>query len=168
MRFMVFDLPAHPGTYRERYRGLRAVLATGGDAHVQAIEQRTLRDEASLRTLLDQTVRQGGEGLMLRRWDSPHRPGRSADLLKYKPEQDDDARVVGHLPGQGRHAGAMGALLVETPQGLRFRLGTGFSDAQRRQPPAIGSWVSYRYRSRTEAGVPRFATFLRARPDLVD
>ena len=163
MRYMVFDLPAHPGTFRERHRALSTVLT--GD-RLQAVEQASAPDAAALRARLERTVRHGGEGLILHRWDAVYRAGRSPALLKYKPEPDADARVVGHLPGQGRHAGVMGALLVETPEGVRFRVGSGFSDAQRREPPAVGSWVTYRYRGRTEAGIPRFATFLRLRPDL--
>ena len=68
---------------------------------------------------------------------------------------------MGHEPGKGRYAGVMGALELETPEGLRFRLGTGFSDAQRRDPPPLGSWVTYRYRELTPAGKPRFASFVR-------
>ena len=60
----------------------------------------------------------------------------------------------------------LGALLVECADGKRFRVGSGFSDAQRRNPPAIGSWISYRYRGLHDSGIPRFATFLRERPDL--
>ena len=55
----------------------------------------------------------------------------------------------------------MGALELQTPAGLRFRLGTGFSDAQRSDPPPIGSLVTYRYRDLTPSGRPRFASFLR-------
>ena len=57
----------------------------------------------------------------------------------------------------------MGALLLEMPGGQRFALGTGFTDAQRADPPAIGSVVIYRYRDRTPKGLPRFAAFLRVR-----
>lgn len=163
MRYMVFDLPAHAGTFRERHRAL-ATLLTGD--RLQAVEQASVADPAALRARLERTVRNGGEGLMLHRWDASYRAGRSPALLKYKPEPDADARVVGHLPGQGKHVGVMGALLVETPEGVRFRVGSGFTDEQRRQPPAVGSWVTYRYRGLTEAGIPRFATFLRMRPDL--
>ena len=81
-------------------------------------------------------------------------------LLKIKPVQDDDARVVGHLPGKGRHAGRMGALLLELPDGQSFALGTGFTDAQRESPPAVGSQVIHRYRDHTARGLPRFASFL--------
>ena len=75
-----------------------------------------------------------------------------------------EALVVGHQPGQGRLAGMTGALIVQTPQGQRFALGSGLTDALRREPPPVGSWVTYRYRDRTPKGIPRFATFLRVRP----
>jgi len=57
----------------------------------------------------------------------------------------------------------MGALRVRTPAGRQFLLGTGFSDAARAAPPAPGSIVTYRHRGHTEAGLPRFASFLRVR-----
>jgi DNA ligase 1 len=82
-----------------------------------------------------------------------------------KTHEDAEARVVGHLPGKGRHLGRMGALLVETPAGIRFRLGTGFTDAQREHPPSVGEWVTYRFRGVSGNGVPRFASFMRVRPD---
>ena len=59
--------------------------------------------------------------------------------------------------------GQMGGLLLETPDKKRFTLGTGFSQADRRTPPAVGSWVTYRYRERTPQGIPRFASFVRVR-----
>ena len=78
---------------------------------------------------------------------------------------DAEARVLAHMPGQGKHAGKMGALWVETPEGVRFKLGTGFTDAERRDPPAIGSWVTYRFRgTHAGSGAPRFASYLRAAP----
>jgi len=76
---------------------------------------------------------------------------------------DDEARVVAHLPGKGRLSGKLGALLLELPSGQRFALGTGFTDAQRADPPPIGSLVTYRYRDHTPQGLPRFASFLRVR-----
>jgi DNA ligase-1 len=42
-------------------------------------------------------------------------------------------------------------------------LGSGLSDAQRRDPPPVGAWVTYRYRERTPSGLPRFASFVRVR-----
>jgi DNA ligase 1 len=47
----------------------------------------------------------------------------------------------------------------------RFKLGTGFSDADRKSPPAVGSTVTYRFRGLNDSGIPRFASFMRVRED---
>ena len=107
----------------------------------------------------------GGEGLMLHRADAPVAAGRSDWLLKLKPEHDAEATVLAHEPGKGRWAGVMGALLLETPDGVRFKLGTGFTEAQRRHPPPVGARVTYRYLDITPAGKPRFASFVRLAED---
>ena len=73
------------------------------------------------------------------------------------------AKVLAQLPGAGKYQGMMGSLLVVTPEGQRFRLGTGFSDEQRAHPPAIGSIITYQYRGYTSSGLPRFPSFLRVR-----
>ncbi|MBX3587583.1 MAG: DNA ligase [Ramlibacter sp.] len=167
MTFMVFDLPTQAGSFRERAAALQKLLPAGGaPGGLAAVAHSTVHDADSLDRLMRRTVREGGEGLMLHRWDALYRAGRSPDLLKYKPTQDADARVLGHVPGQGKLAGMLGALLVETPDGVRFRIGTGFSQAQRREPPAVGSWISYHHRGETDRGVPRFASFARVRADL--
>lgn len=166
MRFMVFDLPAQSGSFDERLPILQATVARIDQAWVEAVAQRRVPNEEALRALLLRTVRAGGEGLMLHRGSAPYRSGRSDDLIKLKTHDDAEARVVAHVPGKGRHAGHMGALLVETPQGQRFRLGTGFSDADRRDPPPVGTWVTYRFRGTHDSGLPRFASYLRVRADM--
>ena len=165
IRFMVFDLPAHPGSFDERLPVLQATVARIGQPWVQAVAQQRIANDAALQALLARTVRAGGEGLMLHRGASLYRAGRSDDLIKVKTHDDAEARVVAHLPGKGKHADRLGALLVEMPSGQRFKLGTGFSDAQREAPPAIGSWVTYRFRGQHDSGLPRFASFVRVRQD---
>ena len=165
VRFMVFDLPAHPGRFTERIQAYQTLVQQLNQPWVQAVAQGRVSSHAELMARLDRLVKAGGEGLMLHRGDSLYRAERNDDLLKVKTHDDAEARVLQHLPGQGRHAGRMGALLVETPEGVRFRLGTGFTDAQRKHPPALGEWVTYRFRGVNESGVPRFASFVRLRPD---
>jgi len=165
IRYMVFDLPAHPGPFDERLPALQRLLAELGVTWVQAVAQRQVANRAALLALFRKTVDGGGEGLMLHRGNSLYRAERNDDLLKLKPYQDAEATVVGHLPGKGKHAGVLGALVVQTPGGLRFSLGSGFSEAQRRDPPPVGSQVTYRYIALSAAGVPRFASFLRLRAE---
>ena len=166
LRYMVFDLPAHPGSFDERLAALRAAVSALDHTWVQAVPQRKVAGDAELQALLREVVRGGGEGLMLHRGASLYRAGRGEDLLKLKTHDDAEARVIAHVPGKGKHAGRLGALMVETPEGRRFALGTGFTDAQRADPPPVGSWVTYRFRGLHEgSGLPRFASFLRVRSD---
>ena len=168
IRFMVFDLPAQKGSFTDRLPELRAVVQKIDKPWVQEVTQFKVTSHLALAKLLTETVRAGGEGLMLHRGASLYQGIRSDDLLKVKPHEDTEARVLEHVTGQGKYAGMLGALLVEMPgengrPGKRFKLGAGLSDEQRREPPAIGSTVSYRYRGFNDSGLPRFATFLRVR-----
>jgi DNA ligase 1 len=165
MRYMVFDLPQHPGTFSQRIPALEAAVSKIGQPWVQAVAQAKVKDHAQLGAQLKATVRQGGEGLMLHRGDSTYQGLRNDDLLKLKLFEDAEAQVVQHLPGKGKYQGELGALLVQTPSGKRFKLGSGLTDAMRRSPPPVGSWVTYRFRGTHDSGLPRFATFLRVRED---
>ena len=168
MRFMVFDLPAAAGPFTERLAGLPGVIDQIGTPWVQAVAQSRLASQAALQALLKQTVKAGGEGLALHRASALYQGVRNDDLLKLKLHDDAEARVVGHIPGKGKYNGQLGALLVEMPAengqtARRFKLGTGLSDIQRQNPPAIGTLVTYRYRGVTDSGLPRFASFMRLR-----
>ncbi|MCZ8177115.1 MAG: DNA ligase [Burkholderiaceae bacterium] len=165
LRYALFDLPGDPRPFAQRAEALAALAASIRQPFVQAVAQRSLADAAALARELDAVVRSGGEGLMLHRAAATWRTGRSADLLKLKPWTDAEGVVVAHLPGRGRHEGRLGALRVRLPDGRSFRLGTGFSDAERASPPPVGSRVSFRHQGRTDDGLPRFASFWRARGD---
>lgn len=165
LRYMLFELTGGDGTFAQRAQALREIVAASRFEALVAVEQQSVEDRAALQRRLAQVVQSGGEGLVLHRADAPYLAGRSDALLKLKPLQDAEAVVVGHLPGRGRHAGAMGALLVRGEDGERFAIGSGFSDVQRADPPRVGAVVTYTYRGRTARGTPRFATFLRVRPD---
>ena len=166
MRFMVFDMPTQSGVFTERIPKIIEAVAAVDRPWVQAVVQSRAPDAAALQVLLNKTVRAGGEGLMLHRGSSLYQGLRSDDLLKVKTHDDTEARVVGHVAGKGKYQGLVGALLLEMPpQGgkppLRFKVGAGLSDADRREPPPVGSLVTYRYRGLNDSGIPRFASFVR-------
>jgi len=165
VRYLIFELPGAAGDFSERVQQMRAIVARAGVPWLEAVGQARVADKAELMQRLDAVLRAGGEGLMLHRADAPYRTGRSDVLLKLKPWQDAEAVVVGHLPGSGKYRGMTGALQMETPDGKRFRIGSGLSDALRRQPPPIGTRITYRYQQLTKNGVPRFPRYLRVRED---
>lgn len=165
MHYMLFDLPGHPGPFTERVPALQAVVERIDQPWVRMIPQIPATTAADVKRRLRLVVKAGGEGLVLHKGDASYRPGRSDDLLKVKPYLDAEAKVLAHVPGQGKYSGLLGALHVESEDGRRFKLGTGFSDADRRNPPPVGAWVTYRYRDLTSSGLPRFASYLRVRAD---
>lgn len=166
IRYMVFDMPVPEYTFDQRLQQLEKLVNNLEIPHLQLVRQFKVSSQAVLMRELDSVVNQGGEGLMLHRGASLYFGGRSDDLLKLKTSEDAEAVVIAHLPGKGKYQGMMGALLVETPEGLRFKIGTGFSDALRANPPPPGALITYKYFGRTINNIPRFASFLRVRHDL--
>ena len=170
LRFMVFDLPGQGGTFTERIPALNGLVSRIDQPWVQAVAQIKLASHQALQAMLLKTVKNGGEGLMLHRGASLYKGQRSDDLLKLKTHEDAEAQVMSHVPGKGKYEGKLGALLVEMPgfdggPTRRFKLGSGFTDAQRRNPPPVGSTVTFRFRGLNDSGIPRFASFMRLRVD---
>jgi len=165
LRFGVFDVPAATGAFAVRIARAERWFADHPTPYAFVIPQHPLRDRRQLQKELSRIERLGGEGVVVRNPSAPYAAGRSAQVLKVKSSQDAEALVITHLPGKGRLSGMMGALLVALPDGTRFRIGSGFTDAQRRQPPAPGTVITFRYRGFHPSGIPRFPSFLRVRSD---
>ncbi len=161
--YQIFELPNTKSTFEARAKRIVEIVKQANLPHLKAVAQFRVNDESALNSRLKQVVKNCGEGLMLHRADAIYTTGRSDVLLKLKPLFDAEAKVISHTLGKGKYAGKLGALVVETPQGVRFKLGTGFSDAERNHPPKIGSIVTYTYKDTTKSGKPKFASFLRVR-----
>ena len=161
VRYMVFELPRAGGTFADRAVRLAELLAHAASGPVEAAPQGRVADATALQRRLDAVVAAGGEGLMLHLASAPVASGRSDVLMKLKPHLDAEAVVVGWRDGTGKYRGQVGALEVESADGRRFFVGSGLSDSSRRDPPPLGSVITYRYRHLTSTGLPRFATFVR-------
>lgn len=163
VRYMVFELPDAPGSFTDRLARMRTLVEQARVPWLRMVPQFRVSSTAELKRRLDTIVKDGGEGLMLHRADAPYRTGRLDVLLKLKPWQDAEATVIGYTPGKGKYLGMIGALDMQMPDGKTFRIGSGLSDALRRNPPPIGTLVTYRYQALTGSGIPRFARYLRVR-----
>ena len=79
--------------------------------------------------------------------------------------------------GTGKYAGLMGSVTCKVLSavgsnsdeqiagGVKFKIGSGFSDRDRANSPKIGSIITYKYQNLTAKGLPRFPVFLRVRED---
>jgi DNA ligase-1 len=165
--YVVFDAPTHAGVFEDRLAHAAKVLGDAGMAHARVHEHEQCRGHDHLKQELARVESLGGEGLMARRPRSRYEIGRSSSLLKVKTFKDAEARVLDHAAGAGRHKGRLGALVVELEDGTRFNVGTGFSDAEREDPPPVGSIITFRYQELSDGGVPRFPSYVGLRADAV-
>ncbi len=165
LRYVIFDAPALADDFETRLQFYTDFLKRHNPPFALAHAQAPCKSLDHMRQELERIISLGGEGLMLRQPRSKYAVGRSSSLLKVKRFQDAEAKVIGHQPGAGRHKGRLGALLVELPNGTQFSVGTGFSDRERDVPPPIGSTITFRFQELTDAGVPRFPSYIGIRHD---
>lgn len=166
LKFAIFDVPEAEGGFEDRLLVAKTWFAGHPSAQAFVIEHRPIESSANLQRELQKITKLGGEGIMLRKPGSPYIKGRSRDILKVKSHDDMEAAVIAHLAGQGKNAGKMGALLVELPdKGIRFKIGTGFSDKTRNDPPPIGSLITFKHYGFYDSGIPKFPSFMRVRED---
>lgn len=169
IQFRAFDIPsAEKEPFTKRYDMLRAVTEKWGE--VKLVEHQVCRGVAHLKSYLAEIEREGGEGVMLRQPGSLYVRTRSDTLLKVKTFYDAEAEVVGHTHGRGKHKGTVGALecssfrffngKVALGAGVLFKVGTGLSDADRRNPPPVGTIITFRFQELTRDGVPRFPSYV--------
>jgi DNA ligase-1 len=163
IRFLIFDAPGHGGAFEDR---LALVQSLPAHPYASSHPHTLCRGADHLKGELAKVEALGGEGLMLRQPRSQYAVGRSATLLKVKSFKDDEAIVIAHQPGTGRHKGRLGALLVRLPGGVEFSIGTGFSDKERESPPPVGATVTFRYQELSDGGVPRFPSFSAVREEV--
>ncbi len=166
MRYLVFDGPSIDAPFEDRLARCRELVDGAKPPHASVHPHEACRGLDHLKAELARVEALGGEGLMLRKPGSTYVVGRSSTLLKVKTFFDAEGRVVEHLPGEGRHKGRLGAVVVEMADGKRFSVGTGFSDAERASPPPVGAVITYRYQELSTGGVPRFPSFVCVRHDV--
>lgn len=161
LKFAIFDVPGAPGGFEDRLKRAKMWFGQHRSEFAFIIEHKPIINAEYLQNELTMIEQVGGEGLVLRKSGSLYQPGRSKDVLKLKSYADMEAVVVAHLGGEGRNAGRMGSLLVELPlDKIRFKIGSGFSDAVRNNPPPVGTVITFKYYGFYKSGIPKFPSYL--------
>lgn len=181
--------------YSERLKKLMDNQSVISDDNVITIKQRLLHNIDELNEFESMAVADGFEGIMLRSPNGKYKNGRSTVregyLLKVKRFEDDEAKLIsmeefmsnnneqtidelGHKVRSHKKdgmvpAGKMGALVVQNKKFGLFKIGSGFSDAQRKEfwfkyqnnrNDFIGQLVKFKYQPSGIKDKPRFPVFL--------
>jgi len=105
----------------------------------------------------------GTEGVVVRDPKIPYINKRTSTALKVKRFKDAECEVIGHTEGKRKYQGLLGALECRLKNGIILKIGTVFTDNERRDPPKVGSTVTFKYQNMTKYGKPRFPVYLRVR-----
>lgn len=125
--------------------------------------------EETINNSLTYHVDRGYEGIIIRNPSGLYERKRSANLLKFKPGRQDEYLIIGmqeEISESGNPKNALGALICQSGDGKTFRVGTGFTRADRevlwdKRDELINSWAIVKYQQLTAANsVPRHAVFV--------
>lgn len=187
-------------TYESRYNTLLEVIYQ--QPQVYDVRYNTINTHKELLAYADKQIQAGYEGIMLRNPNTTYKYGRATnntqELLKYKLFEDSEFECVGveelmhnenelKLDELGyaerssckdglKPSGMLGALILKWKDNETFKVGTGFTEQQRKDIFAekdsdnsiIGKLVKVKYQASGMKDKPRFPSFVgvRSREDM--
>ncbi len=161
----IFEVPNQLGGLLERLAVLESYLHSNPVAHLKVLKQTPVKNKQQLEDFLTEIIRQKGEGVVVRNPDTLYATGRLASALKVKRYFDTECTVLKILPGKGKYQGMMGSVLCQTDAGKQLKVGSGFNDKDRVNPPIIGSKITFKYYGFTNKGNYKYPVYLRIRAE---
>lgn len=161
--YNIFEVPYQKGGLTNRLQVLEGYLAKHRSSFIKIIPQIMCESNEHLKTVLSEIETKGGEGLVVRDPDASYINKRTSKALKVKSFQDAECEVIAIHKGKGKYRDMMGSFRCKGDGDLMFKVGSGLKDAQRQNPFAIGTIITYKHQGFTQKGKPRFPVFLRTR-----
>ncbi|WP_457744450.1 DNA ligase [Sulfurimonas sp.] len=155
----IFEVPNAAGGLFQRLAKVKPYESK----YIKIIPQKRVKNKEELQKFLKSVEKKGGEGVVVRDPNAAYINKRTSKALKVKSFFDTECKVVKLYNGKGKYSNVLGSLLCELSNGVRFKIGSGFSDKERRNPPKVEDIITFKYKSFTKYGKPRFPIFLRVR-----
>lgn len=168
VKYWVYDAYMSHTPFKERFEHLKRRFAEVAPIRIRLVATFECPTPEAVTKYLNFFIEAGYEGAILRNPCGDYEVGkRSYNLLKLKLWKDMEVKVVGFERGAGRNYSRLGALVCELPhtQGLQVRVGTGLSDVDREtiwnnSEEYLERVCTIKYQELTNAGIPRFPSFL--------
>lgn len=163
LKYIIFDIPIENQTFEERIMLLNRTAELIKElnlVHVEVAPIEVVHNLQELEDLQIQYINEGYEGIMIRNPEGLYLyDHRSHDLLKYKNFKEKEFLILDVTPdkdGQGVFVCDCGD---DNTFGCRMR-GTDEYRVEllQNKDNYIGSWVTVRYQSTTQKGIPTFGT----------
>lgn len=161
VRYYIYDIPGlddKPYSYRKAIIDNEIIPSS---PYFCRLDDYAFTDRQELDYLLDTHIQNRHEGLILRNLNSLYECKRSKNLLKYKPEDDDEAIIVDIKPGSGDWQNA-GKVISLNWNGKMFDASFKGSLKQAEQfldekDKWLGKKVTFMYMGLTGLGIPNYA-----------
>ena len=158
--YNIFEVPNVNGDFINRLNFLQNYLEKNPSRYIKIIPQIVCKDKNHLDSFLQELLKNGAEGVIIKNPNLAYETGRTTNSLKVKEFFDDEGKVIGHNFNKD---GSFKSLKIELKNKIIFNLGGGFKKEDRLNPPKIGEFVTFKYYGLTKNGKPKFASFLRVR-----
>ena len=155
----IFEVPNAKGGLLNRLKKVKPYESK----IIKIIPQLKVISKENMKKFLHDIEKKGAEGVVVRDQNVPYISKRTNKALKVKTFLDSECEVIGFTKGKGKYKGLMGALKCRLTSNIEFKIGSGFSDKERKNPPKIGDIVTFKYKEFTKYGKPRFPVYLRVR-----
>ncbi len=164
IRHYIFEVPNSEGGLFQR---LSKVKPYEGK-YIKIIPQINIKDKNHLKIFLKKIESKKGEGVVVRDPKSPYINKRTSKVLKVKTFHDSECTVIGYKEGKGKFKNLVGSIICKLLNGTEFKVGSGLTVKDRKNPPKIGAMITFKYKEFTKYGKPRFPVYLRVRDDNIN
>lgn len=162
LKYYIFEVPNQDGNLTKRLEVLQNYLKNHDVKYIKIIKQIKVKNKSHMKKFLKEVEKKGGEGVVLRDANAKYIAKRTSKALKVKSFHDSECVVVAIHKGKGKYKNKLGSLTCKDSN-ISFKIGSGFSDAQRTNPPSLGDIITYKHQGYTKNKKPRFPVFLRIR-----
>jgi DNA ligase-1 len=159
IKHYIFEVPNTKGGLLERLSNVKPYQ----NSIIKIIPQLLIKDKNHLQQFLMDIDSKGGEGVVVRDPKALYIAKRTNKALKVKTFLDKECRIIAHNGGHGKFKGLLGSVTCVLDNNTTFKIGSGFKLKERKNPPSVGSVITFKYKEFTKYGKPRFPVFLRVR-----
>lgn len=165
--YNIFDVfyPGNPGMiYSERREILEKAFnsAKAEFSYITLVPEVMVKSKDDVEKKLDQFIKKGYEGIVIRNLDFVYKGARISDVQKYKRFEDAEFKIVGAEKGVGKAEDSI-IFILETEDHKEFKATYNGTIAEREKlysirSKLIGKMATVKYQELTAMGVPRFGT----------